>query len=526
MNFSQDLMAVEQAFRDFLASNGHPLDGEIRYDSNQFHYLKCPHGSSTDARYKFYSDGIISGYCKCWYCDIEKYFCSKQKHEISRQEWKVHRQRMAEEKARIEQETQKRCADAAILAQTVFFSASEMEASKHGYLSLKQVRNHGLRVVKTENEHTNFAQCYKDTLLVPCFNANNELVNLERIYFDKKANKYKKRPLVGGLRNGAYYLIGEHQSNHDVILLAEGTATGFTAYEASGYPVAITFNCNNLINVAKIIREKYPHTKLLIIADDDRWHNEVDLRDTGVKAAKKVCTTVENISYFLPDFKILQLSEERLGILQLTDMNDLFVHLLANGIDNEGALAIIREQILVAISTTDTISHAVILDQLLDKIGKIDFAPLAELREGEKLTNSQMQVIIIDQILILAKNNNWGLCRQYDFLYLFNGEYWYLIEENELKTFLGNAAEKMGLRNVHVQHFNFKEQLYKQFLVAANLSKPEQPKEIINIHLRNGTFEITPTGNVLKPFNRNDFMIYQLPFDYNPQASAPLFFVI
>ncbi len=124
---------------------------------------------------------------------------------------------------------------------------------------------------------------------------------------------------------------------------------------------------------------------------------------------------------------------------------------------------------------------------------------------------------------MLAKNNNWGLCKQHDFLYLFNGEYWSLIEEDELKTFLGDAAKKMGLRNVHAQHFNFKDQLCKQFMTAANLPKPEQPKNVININLKNGTFEVTPEGNTLKPFNRSDFMTYQLPFEYDPTAESPLF---
>jgi hypothetical protein len=94
MNSSQNLMTIENLFREFLASNGHPLETEINHDSSKFHYLKCPHGSSTDARYKFYSDGIPSGYCKCWHCGVEADFCSKQKNEISSQEWQMHRRRI------------------------------------------------------------------------------------------------------------------------------------------------------------------------------------------------------------------------------------------------------------------------------------------------------------------------------------------------------------------------------------------------------------------------------------------------
>ena len=98
-----------------------------------------------------------------------------------------------------------------------------------------------------------------------------------------------------------------------------------------------------------------------------------------------------------------------------------------------------------------------------------------------------------------------------------------MLEAEELKTFLGDAAEKMGIHNVDAQHFNFKDQLYKQFMAAANLPKPEQPINVININLKNGTFEVTPEGNKLNPFNRTDFMTYQLPFEYDPEAKAPIF---
>ncbi|QLZ68467.1 hypothetical protein FOLKNPGA_01246 [Legionella sp. PC1000] len=514
---------AEQKFSDFLASNGHPLDGEVNCDSSSFHYLKCPHGNSTDARYKFYADGIPSGYFKCWHCGIEDDFCSKQKHEVSQQEWITYKQRLADERKRNEIETKKRHVAVATLAQRVFSVAGEKEASEHGYMKLKQVKNYGLRVITCESENTKQAECYKGTLLVPCYNADNELVNIERIYFDKEKTKYQKRPLEGGQRNGAYFPIGNPTKNSKAILLTEGVGTGFTVYEASGLPVAITFNCNNLQNVAEILRKKYPETKLLIIADDDRWHAEVKLRHAGVKAAKKVCANVEAVSYVLPDFETLNLSEKRLSELKPTDMNDLFVHLVSGSLDATEALAIIREQILAAVSKSEPMPHSAILNQLLEKVTEVNFAQLAELKEGEKLKNSQIQVIIIDQILMLAKNNNWGLCKQHDFLYLFNSEYWSLVEEDELKTFLGNAASKMGLRNVHAQHFNFKDQLYKQFMAAANLPKPEQPKDVININLKNGTFEVTPNGNKLNPFNRSDFMTYQLPFEYDPEAKAPIF---
>ncbi|HCJ4238960.1 TPA: hypothetical protein NR240_000472 [Legionella pneumophila] len=513
----------EQQFHDFLAANGHPLDSGINHDSSKFHYFKCPHGSSTDARYKFYSDGIPSGYFKCWHCGIEDDFCSKQRHEVSTQEWLSHKERLESERQKNEAETQMRHAQVAELAKAVFSVANEEKASKHGYLQLKKVKNFGLRVITLEDENTQKAGCYKDTLLVPCYNSDGDLVNLERIYFDQKESKFQKRPLIGGQRNGAYYLIGEISQDTDTILIGEGAATAFTAYEATNLPIAITFNCNNLVNVAKILRKKYPEAKLIIIADDDKWHENPHIRDAGLKAAQKVCACIKGSTYILPDFSVLKLTDEELKKLRPTDINDLYTHLLSTGLDKTEVLNIINQQIVVSHSITRPTPHSEILNQLTKKITKINFRELAGIKEGEKLKQYHLLIIVVEQILELARKNSWGICKNHDFIYLYNGEYWTLLEIEELKTFLGDAAEAMGVDKFSARFFNFREQLYKQFIALANLPKPNHSKNIVRINLKNGTFQITPDEIKLCPFSHSDFITYQLPFEYNPKAEAPLF---
>lgn len=92
-----------------------------------------------------------------------------------------------------------------------------------------------------------------------------------------------------------------------------------------------------------------------------------------------------------------------------------------------------------------------------------------------------------------------------------------------MKKFLGNAAEAMGVNKLSARHFSFRDHLYKQFIALATLPKPEQQKDVILINLKNGTFEVTPDGIKLNPFRHEDFMTYQLPFEYDPEATAPLF---
>ncbi|QBR83843.1 toprim domain-containing protein [Legionella israelensis] len=521
MSTYHNISIAEQMFRDFLASNEHPLDKEIDHDSNKFHYFSCPHGGKTDARYKFYSDGIPSGYFKCWYCGIEDDFISKQKNDVSPQEWQAHLNRLAEIKRQEERTAKKQYSDHAELARTVFSTALEANAFEHDYLLKKKVQNYGLKIVGTVNQYTEKAKCYQGTLLVPCYNANNELVNIERIYLDKKEDKYKKRPLAGAQRTGAFYMLGEVTPDKATILIAEGYSTAATIYESLGYPTVITFNCGNIPPVIQILRDIYPQSQFIIAADDDRWQKDANRRHAGENAAKKACAEFSNTTYVLPDFSVLGISEDKLAKLESppTDFNDLFVFLVNQGLARNAALAEIARQIM-----PKPIPHAEILGRLINKINPVNFREQAALREGESPKNNHYQIIVVEYLLQLAKSNHWGICKHLDFVYLFNGAYWNLLDEEELKIFLGDVAEKMGVDKFKARYFNFRDHLYKQFLALARLPKPEQTKNCVRINLKNGTFEFLPDGGVLlRGFDRNDFLTYQLPFEYRSESVAPLF---
>lgn len=169
--------------------------------------------------------------------------------------------------------------------------------------------------------------------------------------------------------------------------------------------------------------------------------------------------------------------------------------------------------------------HAEILQQLIEQFEALDFEALANPHNVEnfKLNTKHFLVLSIENALNLAEINRWGLCKNNDFIYLYNGTYWSEIDKDTFQKFLGEAAEKMGVAKFSARYYQFREQLFKQFLATAYLPTPESKKDTVLINLQNGTFEVSPQGTKLRPFDRSDFITYQLPFEYNPQAKAPIF---
>ena len=144
--------------------------------------------------------------------------------------------------------------------------------------------------------------------------------------------------------------------------------------------------------------------------------------------------------------------------------------------------------------------HKQILKELLSKIEPIDFDLLAfpqrekleiRLKEIEKLTLSNdcqnreslkdereriekdlskmfakekhKLILTIEQLVELAKKQNWDLCKNLDFIYVYNGAYWNNLDKDELESFLGEASERFSVSKFDARFFPFREKLFKQF---------------------------------------------------------------
>lgn len=179
---------------------------------------------------------------------------------LSEEQRQAMRARVKADKQRAEAERKQAAAVAARRATRVWERCRT--AVEEEYLARKGVRAHGLRVTDS------------GALVVPMCDARGEIHGLQFI-LDRQAHKAriartgrdKEYWPAGLIKRGHYHLIGG--SPQRVLLIAEGYATAASVHEATGLPVAVAFDANNLMPVAQALHKRYPRAAIIIAADDD-----------------------------------------------------------------------------------------------------------------------------------------------------------------------------------------------------------------------------------------------------------------
>ena len=120
-----------------------------------------------------------------------------------------------------------------------------------------------------------------------------------------------KRFLTGGRVKGCCFLIGEPG---EVLCIAEGFATGASVHEATGYAVAVAFDCGNLLSVAEAMRARFPNARIVIAADDDYR----TAGNPGLTKAREAAAAIGG-SVAVPDFGADRPDDA-------VDFNDLAAH--------------------------------------------------------------------------------------------------------------------------------------------------------------------------------------------------------
>ena len=237
---------------------------------------------------------LISAAAAGVFGDWGKDFQSKWKADIGRpytaDEIKAYRLKMDFAKSFVE----KAQAEKQIQAQqeVALLWASAKPVAFHPYLDRKWVKAHNIKQLGEE-------------LLIPMFE-NKELKSLQYI----QANGFKKFH-AGGKTKGTYFTIGGKPSDDGILCICEGYATGASIYEATDYPVVITFTASNLLLVAQSMRKKFPKVRMVICADDDHKTEG----NIGIKKATETALAVNGL-LATPVFGEARLDHQ-------TDFNDM-----------------------------------------------------------------------------------------------------------------------------------------------------------------------------------------------------------
>ena len=286
-------------FRSAIEAAGFPVPAQGIQADGKLHRFATNSKESEDWGAGYYvlhlNGGIPAGMYGDWrVSNSPQYWSAKHSSEMTDAERTAQRavvERMKKLRLDEKRRTQEKAAATAV---------SEWErsqpASYHPYLEAKGIEAHGARI---DNQ---------GRLLVPMFNVEGELRNLERITADGK-----KRGIVGGERSGLFCRLGA-LNGHSTVCIAEGFSTGASIRESTGYPVFITFNAGNLLTFANSCRSAWQESAGMagIICGDDDAYSEPNIGRVKAEAAAK---EIGGVAVF-PDF-----GEDRQP--GSTDFNDL-----------------------------------------------------------------------------------------------------------------------------------------------------------------------------------------------------------
>ena len=154
-----------------------------------------------------------------------------------------------------------------------------------------------------------------------------------------------------------------------------------------------------------------------------------------------------------------------------------------------------------------------ILDSILEKIKPIDWD---EPSERDYILRT------VERILETATENGTPVTNYQEKIYCYTGTHYREIADAELRNFLIEGTLCCGVpHDVAIYQF-FVAKLTRQFFInAGRVNKVAEPNTAF-INLQNGTLFFDKTGHRFEGHTPRYFIRYVLEFDYNPDATAPL----
>ncbi|EOK7272222.1 LPD7 domain-containing protein [Escherichia coli] len=285
-------------FRQVLENAGLVLEKDPEMDG-EIHRVptRDDRRGSQSGAYKAYLDGRPSG----WYRDYRSADNSPTTWTFSRAEnidplarlhLKASAQQNRDEKERkLQQQYNKQAGYARSYLNGL------PQATAHEYLTRKGIR--AAPGVRLNN---------KNELVIPFSNGRGEIRSYQRI---PVTGGKDARILKGSEKSGNWFAFGTPENGRP-LLFAEGYATAASLHEATGHPVLMTIDADNMINVAKNARKIWTDSPFIFCADNDHQRKI----NKGVSSAKKAAASTHG-EVIIPAFTE---AEKAQG---LTDFNDL-----------------------------------------------------------------------------------------------------------------------------------------------------------------------------------------------------------
>jgi len=154
-----------------------------------------------------------------------------------------------------------------------------------------------------------------------------------------------------------------------------------------------------------------------------------------------------------------------------------------------------------------------VLDSLLERVEQISFKGSPD--------HVTYYVNSIEHLLKTVKEYGLDFGFRNGIPYFFTGEFWKLIEPKTFRHFLQATGTRQSIPRLVIKDHQFAGKLEKQF--ASEAKFPASANNVPKINLCNGTLHVTPDGTELKPFDKGDGLTYQLHYNYDESATAPLF---
>lgn len=142
--------------------------------------------------------------------------------------------------------------------------------------------------------------------------------------------------------------------------------------------------------------------------------------------------------------------------------------------------------------------------------------------EGKPPAQKHIKVAIVDTLIKVAQKHNWHIIHDAGFFYIYNGAFWVVLLDSEVKQMLKDAAIKMSYTEIECRDSIFVDKLFQQSVQDGFFAERNYTKQSI-INLKNGSLVLSESGMKMKDFDYRDFLTHQLDFAYNPTAINTVF---